>query len=163
MATRTRGRHTLLGRLALVTFLSASQNAASQTANYEVVRDGIPKPLTAAPASVERGKAIVSDRRVGMCMLCHTAPFANDPVKDQPQGNIATNLAGTGSRWSEAQLRLRIVDSRRLDERSLMPSYHVVADEAMQLQQRIGQAWRNKPIFDAQQVEDVVAFLRTLK
>jgi L-cysteine S-thiosulfotransferase len=140
-----------------------SQIGATQTTPLQVVADGIPQPLTAAAASAERGKSIVSDRRVGMCLLCHSAPFANDPVKDQPQGNIATNLAGSGSRWSEAQLRLRIVDSRRLDANSVMPSYHIVPDEATHRQQRIGATWKNKPILDAQQIEDVVAFLRTLK
>jgi L-cysteine S-thiosulfotransferase len=143
--------------------LLVSHIAASQTASFEIVADGIPKPLVTTPASAERGRSIVSDRRVGMCLLCHTAPFANDPVKDQPQGNIATNLAGAGSRWSEAQLRLRIVDSRRLDSASVMPSYHAVADDKAQLTQRVGAAWRNKPILDPQQIEDVVAFLRTLK
>jgi len=71
---------------------------------------------------------------------------------------LASNLSGAGSRWSEGQLRLRIVDARRLNPATIMPSYHRVDGL-----QRVGSAWQGKPVLDAQQVEDVVAFLRTLR
>jgi L-cysteine S-thiosulfotransferase len=124
-------------------------------------RDRWDSPLTPTPGDPERGKVIVTDRRVGMCLLCHNAPFANDPVKDQAQGNISTNLAGVGTRWSAGQLRLRVMDSRQIDPTTVMPPYHPLADT--QALVRVGNQWRGKPILDAQQVEDVVAFLSTLK
>jgi sulfur-oxidizing protein SoxX len=86
--------------------------------------------------------------------LCHSAPIAEERF----QGNLATDLAGAGSRWSEAQLRLRLVDARRLNPDSMMPAYHRVDGL-----QRVGQAWRGRPILSAQQIEDVVAWLRTLR
>jgi sulfur-oxidizing protein SoxX len=90
-------------------------------------------------------------------MLCHSGPFAE--VREQ--GNLASNLQGAGTRWTAAQLRLRVADARRLDPGGLMPALHRVpsADSA----QRVGAAWQGKPVLSAQQVEDVVAFLQTLR
>lgn len=119
-----------------------------------VVGDGIPQPLTTTPGDVQRGRAIVANRQVGLCLLCHTGPFP----EERAQGNLASNLSGAGSRWTAAQLRLRVADARRLDPQGLMPSLHRVDGL-----QRVGAAWQGKPVLDAQQVEDVVAFLQTLK
>ena len=128
--------------------------AALALSSLVVVGDGIPQPLTATPGDAQRGRAIVANRQVGLCLLCHSGPFP----EDRAQGNLASNLSGTGSRWTPAQLRLRVADARRLDPASLMPSFHRVDGL-----QRVGKAWQGKPVLDAQQVEDVVAFLQTLK
>lgn len=124
---------------------------------YLVVGDGIPQPLTATPGDAARGRAIVVNRQQGLCLLCHSGPFAE--VREQ--GNLASNLQGAGARWTAAQLRLRVADARRLDPEGLMPSLHRVprADST----QRVGAAWQGKPVLDAQQVEDVLAFLQTLR
>lgn len=128
--------------------------AGAQTSSYDVTGDNIARPLTAQPGNPNRGYEIASNRQIGMCVLCHQIP--NSP--DKFQGDIATSLAGAGARWSVSQLRLRIVDSRRVNADSVMPSYH--RTEGLS---RVGAAWRDKPILDAQQVEDVVAWLATLK
>jgi L-cysteine S-thiosulfotransferase len=119
------------------------------------VSDGMPQPLTDVPGDATRGRAIVSNRQQGLCLLCHTGPFAE--VREQ--GSLASNLAGAGSRWSAAQLRLRVADARRLDPQGLMPSLHVQRESLS----RVGTPWQGKPVLDAQQVEDVVAYLQTLK
>jgi len=121
---------------------------------YVVVGDAVPRPLTEAPGDPARGRAIVADRQLGLCLLCHAGPFP----EERSQGDLAPDLAGAGSRWSDGQLRLRVVDARRLNAASIMPSYHVASDGV-----RVGAAWRGKPILDAQQVEDVVAYLATLR
>jgi sulfur-oxidizing protein SoxX len=120
----------------------------------KVVGDAIPEPLTAMPGDPVRGRSIVVDRTVGLCLLCHSGPFPDQRF----QGNLASDLAGAGARWSEGQLRLRIADARRLDPDGLMPSLHRVEGHV-----REGHAWQGKPVLDAQQVEDVVAFLKTLR
>jgi L-cysteine S-thiosulfotransferase len=120
--------------------------AFAQVATYEVVADAIPKPLT--------DKASDADRHQSMCLLCHQAPITEAKF----QGDISTDLAGAGSRWTAAQLRLRIVDARRINPNSVMPSYHRVEGLT-----RVAANVKNKPIFDAQQVEDVIAYLMTLK
>ncbi len=134
--------------------LIAGSLATARAAEPVVVGDAIPAPLTATPGDAARGRAIVADRRVGLCLLCHSGPFPEEPF----QGDLAPSLAGAGSRLGAGQLRLRLVDSRRLNPASLMPSYHR-ADGL----QRVGSAWQGRPILDARQIEDVVAFLQTLK
>ena len=124
--------------------------------------DGIREPLTAVAGDAARGRAIVVNRQVGLCLLCHQGPFPEERF----QGNLATDLAGAGSRWSAAQLRARIVDARRLVPTSLMPPYFQTYFQTYyqnEGQERVGAAWRGKTILDAQQVEDVVVFLTTLR
>jgi sulfur-oxidizing protein SoxX len=116
--------------------------------------DGIPRSLTGARGDPARGRAIVVNRQVGLCLLCHRGPFPEERF----QGNLAPDLRGAGSRWSEAELRLRIVDSSRINPATIMPAYH--RTEGLT---RVAPAWRGKPILSAEQIEDVVAFLTTLK
>ena len=116
--------------------------------------DALEQPLTGAPGDAQRGRAIVASRQQGLCLLCHRGPFPEERF----QGSIGTDLTGAGSRWTAGQLRLRIVDSRRLNPDSVMPAFHRVDGL-----QRVGPAWKSRPVLDAQQVEDVVAFLVTLK
>ncbi len=137
----------------LAAALGSAAAGADGVASYTVVGDAIPAALTDRPGDPARGRAIVGDRRVGQCLLCHRGPFPEPHL----QGNLAPDLAGSGRRWSEGQLRLRIVDARRLNPATTMPAYHRSEGLA-----QVASAWRGRPVLDAQQVEDVVAFLRTL-
>ena len=128
--------------------------ALCASASLHAADDAIDQPLTAEPGDAARGRAIVANRQVGLCLLCHTGPFPEERF----QGNLAPDLGGAGARWSEGQLRLRLVDGKRLDPRTLMPSYHRTHGL-----ERVGVAWRGKPVLSAQQIEDVIAFLSTLK
>jgi sulfur-oxidizing protein SoxX len=131
-----------------------AQNEPDLRATYTVVGDGIPKPLTDDRPNVENGRRIVTERQAGLCVLCHSGPFPEVRF----QGDLATNLAGAGARWSEAQLRLRLVDASRLNPQTIMPSYY--RTDGLE---RVGSLWRGQPVLNAQQIEDVVAFLRTLR
>ena len=128
--------------------------AAAPVLPYQVSGDGITQPLGGLQGDPVRGRAIVADRRTGLCLLCHTGPFA----EERSPGTLATDLSGVGSRWSEAQLRLRVVDARAISPDSFMPAFHRVDGL-----QRVGAPWQGRPVLSAQQVEDVVAFLLTLK
>jgi L-cysteine S-thiosulfotransferase len=140
---------------ATLAFASAlTMFAVALTQFARAADDEIDQPLTDAPGDAARGREIVTNRQVGLCLLCHSAAFA----KEQFQGNLAPDLAGAGARWSAAQLRLRLVDSRRLNPQTIMPSYYR-SDGLV----RVGASWQGKPILSAQQIEDVVAFLGTLK
>lgn len=120
---------------------------------YVVVGDGIPNPLTSQPGDATKGRTIVVNRQVGLCLLCHSGPLPEERF----QGNLAPTLEGVGSRLSEGQLRLRLVDARALNPSSIMPAYFQT--EGLN---RVAPAVQGKPLLDAQQIEDVVAFLRTL-
>jgi L-cysteine S-thiosulfotransferase len=152
-----------LSRLSIGLWLAAASalpNAALAQApqalalqGYAVVGDAIPRPLTAAPGDPARGRALIVDR-ASTCILCHSGPFPEQKF----QGDLAPNLTGAGSRWSEGQLRLRLVDASRLNAATIMPSYYRV-DRL----DRVGAAWRDKPTLSAEQIEDILAYLVTLR
>ena len=134
--------------------LAAPTSAQNGLRHYEVEGDAIPQSLTGTPGDAARGRAIVTNRFVGLCMLCHSGPFPDVPQ----QGTLAPDLRGAGTRWSVAQLRLRIVDSARAVPDTIMPAYYRI-DHL----RHVAPQFRGKPVLTAEQIEDVVAFLATLK
>ena len=132
--------------LAAAVLLAAASSAAGN--------DSLPSPLEGATGDAARGKAIVLDRHVGLCLLCHNGPFPEERF----QGDLAPSLAGVGARLSEGQIRLRIVDASRVNPKTIMPAYF--RTEGLT---RVTPSQRGKTVLTAQQIEDVVAFLVTLK
>jgi sulfur-oxidizing protein SoxX len=133
---------------------SESVAAAEGLRPFRVVGDAIPQSLTGEPGNPERGRAIVVNRQVGLCLLCHTGPFPDQRF----QGTLAPDLGGAGARSSEGQLRLRIVDASQLKPDTIMPPYYRIDGLT-----RVAPAFQGKPILTAEQIEDVVAFLMTLR
>jgi L-cysteine S-thiosulfotransferase len=120
---------------------------------YVIRGDSIPESLTGVGGDPARGRALVLER-TSTCILCHSGPFPEEKF----QGDLAPNLAGSGTRWSVSQLRLRLVDASRLNPATIMPSYYRVDGL-----ERVAPAWSGKPILDAEQIEDIVAYLATLR
>ena len=128
--------------------------AGAQTLrSYAIVGDAIPERLATAPGDVARGRALVVERS-STCILCHSGPFPELRF----QGDLAPSLAGSGSRWSEGQLRLRLVDASHLNAATIMPSYY-----RLDGLDRVGPSWHGKPILSAEQIEDIVAYLASLR
>jgi sulfur-oxidizing protein SoxX len=125
--------------LALAASSSAQPAAASQ-----------PGAVTGDAA---RGRAIVANRQLGLCLLCHTGPIPEERF----QGNLAPDLRGAGRRWNAEQLRARIADASQFNPDTIMPSYYKT--EGLN---RVAATYQGKTILDAQQIEDVVAWLQTL-
>jgi sulfur-oxidizing protein SoxX len=96
----------------------------------------------------------VANRYLGLCLLCHSGPFPEERM----QGTLAPDLKGAGKRWSEGQLRLRIVDAASLNPSTIMPPYYRTDGLS-----RVAASFRGKPVLTAEQIEDVVAFLATLR
>jgi L-cysteine S-thiosulfotransferase len=119
-----------------------------------VANDEIPASLTGSKGDPQRGRAIVTNRQVGLCLLCHSGPFPEERF----QGNLAPDLRGVGSRLSEGQIRQRLVDPARANAQTIMPAYFKTEGLA-----RVAPSYRGKPVLSAEQIEDVVAFLLTLK
>ena len=116
--------------------------------------DGFAAPLAAARGDPARGREIAASRQAGLCVLCHALPAGDARF----QGNLAPDLAGVGSRLGAAQLRQRLVDPARSNPDTVMPAY--TRTEGLP---RVAQAQAGRPILSAQQIEDVVAWLETLK
>ena len=126
---------------------------AQELRPYTITGDSIPESLTGSPGDAVRGRALVLERS-STCILCHSGPFPEEKF----QGDLAPSLAGAGSRWSAGQLRLRLVAASRLNPATIMPSYYRVDGL-----DRVGPSWRGKPILTAEQIEDIVAYLATLR
>lgn len=121
--------------------------------SYRVDGDAILAPLSVEPGDPLRGREIIAGRDAN-CLLCHAVPETGQRF----MGNIAPPLSGIGARLSAAQLRLRIVDQSRLNPETVMPSYYRVDGL-----NRVAAAYRGKPVLSAAQIEDLVAYLQTLK
>ncbi|HEX7984724.1 MAG TPA: sulfur oxidation c-type cytochrome SoxX [Duganella sp.] len=144
----------IVGAVAAVALFVIARPAMADPA-YAIAGDGIAAPLAGAVAGdAARGRALVANRQASLCLLCHTGPIPEERF----QGDLAPDLQGAGGRWSAAQLRLRIVDARHFNPVTIMPSYYKTDGL-----NRVAPAFQGKTILTAQQIEDVVAWLLTLK
>jgi len=123
-------------------------------AGLVVVGDAIVAPLTDVPGDAVRGRAVVAGRQVGTCVLCHAGPFPEERLP----ASIAPDLHGVGERLTPGQIRLRLVDPSVVNPDTVMPAYFRTEGLV-----RVGRAWQGRPVLSAQQIEDAVAYLATLK
>ncbi len=144
--------------LALVVAAGATKEAAAQNnVRLEVGEasgDRLPTPLSNQAGDAANGRAIVLDRRLGNCLICHQVPVANEPF----QGDLGPNLDGVGTRLDVGQIRMRLVDMSRLNPTTLMPPYYRI-DGLI----RVAEQFRGRPVLTAQEIEDVAAWLASLK
>jgi sulfur-oxidizing protein SoxX len=115
--------------------------------------EGIPASLTGAKGDPARGRAIVANRQVGLCLLCHTGPIPEERF----QGNLAPDLR-EAARLTEAEIRQRLVDPARVNPRTIMPAYYRTEGLTS-----VAPAYRGKTVLSAEQIEDVVAYLLSLR
>lgn len=110
--------------------------------------------LAGGAGDAVRGAELVANRAPAACVLCHAVPG----VPAYQSGQLAPDLAGVGARWSADELRQRLVAPERVNPDTIMPSY-----ARTQGFERVTPALVGRPILDAQQIEDVVAYLAGLK
>jgi sulfur-oxidizing protein SoxX len=144
-------RASYLCTLALVGGVSAND---VDVADYTVVGGQIPSPLTAATPDPRRGREIVLDIRRGNCLICHKVP---DEAEQRFQGDLGPDLTGIALRLSAGQMRMRLVDGTKINPNTVMPAYHRVDGL-----NRVAEAYRGQPALTALEIEDVIAYLRTL-
>jgi L-cysteine S-thiosulfotransferase len=152
-----RGSARVLPVLATAFYILVASTAdvrAEPTAVYEVTGDGIAAPIDGRIGDPARGRALVAAHENANCVLCHVFPDRTLP----DGGDLGPSLRGIGQRLGVAQLRLRVVDSARVMPATIMPSYYRVAGLV-----DVAPAFRDRPILSAQDVEDVVAYLATLR
>lgn len=129
--------------------------AQAEQVKYEIVDDGIPASLTGSPGDPAKGKDVAINRKLGNCLACH----AISDISEQPfHGEVGPTLDGVAGRYSEAQLRLLMVDSKKVFEGTIMPAFYKAEGFY-----RVRKDFDGKSILTAEQVEDVVAYLMTLK
>ena len=123
------------------------------TVPYRIQGDAINEPLTAVPGDPARGRDVVTGREAN-CLLCHAIAETGERF----MGNVAPPLSGVASRLTPGQMRLRVVDPTRIKPDVAMPAYYRTHGLDAVMNQ-----YRGKPVLTAQQVEDVVAYLATLR
>jgi L-cysteine S-thiosulfotransferase len=134
--------------------VSAVKSEPGNLAGFSVIADGIPEAIGGATGNAERGRALILGREAANCVLCHAVPEPSLRFS----GNLGPPLGGVARTLSVAQLRLRIVDNMRVNPTTIMPSYYRVEGF-----DQVAGAYRGKPILDAEQIEDIVAYLATLR
>ncbi len=118
------------------------------------VGDSIVNPLTSSPGDVARGRAIVANSQVGLCLLCHSGPFPEERF----QGNLAPELTASVGQSTPAQLQARLVDPGRFNPSIIMPAYYRSTGL-----NRVAPKFAEQTILTGQEIEDVVAFLVSLQ
>ena len=145
-------RPALRRAFAILCLPALAAGCAAGGAAVRVEGDGIPAPLRGLSGDATRGRTLVAAREAANCILCHAVPGV--PIA----GNLAPSLAGVGSRLDAAQLRLRVVDQKRIVPTTIMPSYYRTEGLV-----DVAPEYRGRPVLDAQAVEDIVAWLCTLR
>lgn len=113
-----------------------------------------PLSLTGVAGDAERGRALAWARDRGNCVACHVIPAPDMGT----HGNLGPSLKGLADRQSEGQIRARIIDARVFNAASLMPSYY--RTEGLT---RVAKSLEGRPVLSAQEVEDMLAFMLTLR
>ena len=122
---------------------------------WEVVDYAIVEPLCGLTGDSQRGREIVTDSSRGNCLACHQLPIPDI----EAYGTIGPPLTGIATRLSVPIIRLRVVDTRNINPMSIMPGFY----RDPHLINRPGEKYRGRTFLTAQQVEDVIAYLATLK
>ena len=118
-----------------------------------VTGDSIYESLSTEPGNSLRGRAIITSRQTGLCLLCHSGPFPEERF----QGNLAPELKESVARLSAPQLRARIVNAAQFNPQTIMPAYYQTSHL-----NRVAPKFAGQPILNGQEIEDVIAFLMTL-
>jgi L-cysteine S-thiosulfotransferase len=126
---------------------------SSNAHDYTIVDDAIPVSLTGVPGDPVKGKKLAVNRKKGNCLACHAMPIP----EQQFHGEVGPDLSGVGSRMTEPELRLRLVNSKALNPDTIMPAFHKVALN------RVLKKFKGKTILGAQEIEDIIAYISTLK
>ena len=152
----TRRMNFTLGAVAAIALSTAALASEVAPDSVEFTDDGVTMSLTGTAGDPAAGADVFKNKTLGNCLACHVNSAM---AKEQFHGNVGPALDGVASRWDEAQLRAIVVDSKKaLSDETVMPGFY-----SMNVGEHVAEAFIGKTILTAQQVEDVVAYLGTLK
>jgi sulfur-oxidizing protein SoxX len=140
--------------VAIALFLIAAHASAQDPIKLDIVNDTLPNSLTGAPGNAEAGKKVFLTRTLGNCLACHKVTSLKS---EEFHGEFGPSLDGVAGRYTEPQLRLIVADPKRIFTDTVMPAFY--KNDGLN---RVRPEFAGKPILTAAQVEDLVAFLKTL-
>ena len=135
--------------------IAAEQALPADYCQWDVTDYAIVQPLCGLAGDDARGREIVTDSGSGNCLACHQLPIPDV----EAYGTIGPPLTAIGARLTEGQIRLRVVDTRKINPMSIMPGFY----RDPRLIHRPDKRYAGRTFLNAQQVEDVIAYLVTLK
>ena len=127
---------------------------AGETIKYKIVGGAIPQSLTGKAGDPVNGRKVAINRKKGNCLACHVMPVP----EQADHGEVGPPLNDVGSRFSAGEIRLRIVNPKVVNPDTIMPAFYRIHGL-----HRVQKKWKDKTIISAQDVEDIVAYLVTLK
>lgn len=143
---------TILSTLAGAVLCGALVTSAN-AAEYTVVDNTIPASLTGKAGDPVAGKKLAIQRKKGNCLACHVMPIP----EEQFHGEVGPDLSNVGSNYTEAELRMRLVDPKVLNPDTIMPAFLKPGTHD------VLKKFKGKTIIKAQDIEDIIAYLMTLK
>lgn len=152
-------RHLAFALISISTIVVSTASTVSVQAEelvaIQIDKDSISKPLTSQPGNPKTGAAVMAGRTLGNCLACHKVSRLQSEAF---HGDVGPSLDGVAGRWNEAQLRLIVVNPKVLFEDTAMPAFYRTSGL-----HQVRREFQEKPMLTAQQVEDVVAYLTTLR
>jgi len=143
------------------------KDAAAAVVDFKIT-DGpavkaINKSLTGKPGDMAAGEKTMTNRRKGNCLACHViskwkVKAEKTPKRYADMGHIAPPLDGAADRYTEGELRMLIVNAKQAFPDTIMPGFY----RTNKLTRVMGK-FKGKTVISAQDVEDILAVLLTLK
>jgi sulfur-oxidizing protein SoxX len=149
----TLGRGWLTGFATVLFILASPRSLAVELGAAQGDLSWAAQPLSEQAGDASRGRALVLSRQKGLCILCHSGPFPEEPF----QGQLAPELALSAKGMSAVQLRARLMDPSRFNADTIMPSYF-----RLDHLNRVAPQYQGKTILSGQEIEDIVAYLLSL-
>ncbi len=146
---------TAMGCVGLSMTALADNAPAAAYLPWKAVGRAIPEPLGGLKGDAVNGRKVAIDRSRGNCLACHKLPVAEEEF----HGELGPSLVKVGKKLTEEKLRYRVVNIQNMNADSVMPPFYKNPDELS----RVVEKYRGRTILTAQEVEDVVAYLSTLK
>jgi sulfur-oxidizing protein SoxX len=144
-----------IGLVSAALLLAGKASWAQELVAYNIVDEiSIPKPLTDQPGDPVKGREVAINRKKGNCLACHVMPIPEQSF----HGEIGPDLTGVGSRYKIGELRLRVVDPKTLNPDTMMPAFY--RNDGFH---RVAKKFEGKTILGPQEVEDLLAYLMSLR